>query len=170
MVDFLPEVSIKAILEGFLANFLWVVIGGGLAIGAKALSNKIRKLIVEAKQSITGEFISFYEDDDSAGKTKWKKAPIRLIQSGYNVKGSTEFDKKNWELKGEISEGTHFHGRYWSSNAHDPGTGNFFLKIEECENRKINILRGIWSGYDSDNHKITSGQYTLKRKFSPVFF
>lgn len=167
MFEQIPEISIKAILEGFLGNMLWVIIGGGLALLIKTIFNRIQKIIVEARQSISGEYISFYEDEDDESKKIWRTAPVTIHQSGYNINGVTEFDKKRWSLKGEISEGKYLYGMYWSDNPHDPGTGNYFLKIENTIHGKIDSLRGIWSGYDADNHKITSGQYIFRKKYSP---
>lgn len=162
----IDKFAIERIAEGVFVNFLWASVGGSIVLIMKFLFGFVHRKIQEYRQIVAGKYISFYEDENDKGRI-FKSAEVELKQKGFAVTGSTFFEKKKWQLKGELAKGMYLYGMYWSANPQDSGTGNFFLEIKENDNRKVIMLKGIWSGYDSENHKITSGEYIFYRKIEP---
>lgn len=144
-----------------LPEIVVIAFGAGLHHSYEKVQDHLRRKAFEKKYPVSGDYISKYEDE-SEGKKLMVTAPIKLTQSGHNVRGITEFDGRVWILDGILSEDGYYYGRYYPENRYDNGMGNFFLKVENDGN-----MSGLWSGYDSANKRITSGSYTFFRLYFP---
>lgn len=105
---------------------------------------------------IAGEYITKYEDEQKENRVMIT-APATLNQIGNKITGHTTNKNRKWLIEGEISSNGYIYGIYYADEPTDKGIGNFFLTIDNDH-----IMNGLWSGYDSVNKKITSGQYTFK--------
>jgi len=142
----------------FVPNVAIAAIGGSITVITKYIFKIYKRKNLEKKHPIRGEYISEYEDTVE-GKKIIIKAPMQVHQKGKNVFGKTNFDHREWFLEGEITDDNYLYGRYYAKTVRDKGFGNFFFKIE------INgDMNGLWSGYDSKNRNIQSGNYRLKKK------
>lgn len=144
--------------ESFFSGWLSGIIGALFAAIVLILSNKIRRFYLNKKYPIKGDYITYYEDE-SDGQKFTLSAPATIRQKGLDIKGETTLKRgKTWILEGKIRDGGNVYGVYYAESPFDTGIGNFFLKINATGD-----LDGIWSGYDHENKKITSGHYRFKR-------
>jgi ribosomal protein S18 acetylase RimI-like enzyme len=144
-----------------ISKELAIAISGGFCHYAyNGLVGKYKRVKLEKKYPVDGEYISKYEDEVN-GAIVWRRAHARLHQHGDKITGKTQFGDTTWTIEGRIS-GYHVIGRYSAESHFNAGVGTFFLRI-----RDNGILDGIWSGFDAENSKVTNGRYIFKRKLYP---
>jgi transcriptional regulator with XRE-family HTH domain/ribosomal protein S18 acetylase RimI-like enzyme len=111
--------------------------------------------------SVAGEYLSKFEDEVD-GVEVVTSAPAIIEQNGKKITGYTYVlnEDRKWIIEGEIASNGYLYGIYYAEKLTDQGIGNFFLEIENN-----GIMKGIWSGFDSVNDKITYGKYTFRPMF-----
>ena len=138
----------------------------GLAIWAVTFArHSIRNSRIHKKYPLAGDYITYYEDEVD-GQVTWVKAPICFKQHGKKVSGKmiSALDNHESILDGEIIRDGYVSGVYYKTAVHDPGRGMFFMRPDIANPSNY---RGVWSGYDSINEKITSGEYIWRKSTKP---
>lgn len=148
---------IENLLASLSENLLTAAIGGAVTLLFGASVQKYKRYRLEKMYPIAGNYLSEYEDV-VAGKKSVAKAPVKLMQRGRSIEGTTKLDGRTWILKGEVSDDGYLFGIYHAESVHDKGVGNFFLEINIDGN-----MNGLWSGYDAINKTILSGRYSFVR-------
>jgi ribosomal protein S18 acetylase RimI-like enzyme len=151
-MDNMLRIALEDIVIGLLGAFVVSTIS--------YIVKKVKNNMLERQFPIAGDYLTKFEDEVD-GQRIVTTAPASLKQHGTQIVGSTAVanDNRNWIIEGEVSLEGYFHGIYHAEDPIDTGIGNFILKID---NRRH--MQGMWSGYDSVNGKITSGEY----KFFPI--
>ncbi|HZJ89535.1 MAG TPA: GNAT family N-acetyltransferase [Bacilli bacterium] len=148
---------LSTIVEDFMVNIIAGLVGAAIIGAVTFLIRLIQNKRFEDKFPISGKYISKYEDLED-GAIVVRSAPATFKQKGKKVTGETTFDgQRTWIMEGQVTDEGNFYGIYHAEDAHDQGVGNFFLKID---NKKC--MSGIWSGYDSENDKVSAGNYTFR--------
>lgn len=151
---------------GLLKEIFVAIIGGATTMTVVKARESIENSRLNREYPIAGEYISRFEDEIADGSKCWITAPASLKQRGLSVSGETRFNKRVWIIDAQISKDGYLTGTYKAQDPYDKGFGNLFLRIESDE------MNGNWSGFDSQNKRILSGQYVFRRKtkasFGPV--
>jgi|GEM_PF-753612 len=109
---------------------------------------------------IADEYTSYYEDIEN-GHVVMRRAPAVLHNFCGLITGRTWFgDAQSWRIRAHLYGKRRLAGTYFAESSIDDGIGTFFLEIVDA-----NTMEGFWSGYDNENHTITTGKYIFKRKY-----
>lgn len=147
-----PEVN--SILNETISGIIGGLVVTFFAVLYKLIKNEMKK----RKFPIAGEYLTYYEDIVN-GEKVLISAYSKLKQNGYKITGKTFLDKnQSWTLDGTILGTGHIAGVYSADSLHNDGVGSFYLKVSNNKD-----LEGIWSGYDNENKKTSSGRYIFKR-------
>lgn len=135
------------------------VIGGSLLWMIAKLRKIIKFKKIEREFRISGEYLTSFSDTIE-GEKIIQYAPATIYQKGFDITGVTSLGDREWVLEGRISKNGYIYGIYKSNCIYDDGVGNFFLKICNASDE----MNGIWSGYDSQNRVMTTGDYKFMRR------
>lgn len=146
-----------------IANIITGLIGAFIVWLLKYLYDSINANRLNRSYSLSGKYISTYEDIDSEGNSVICKASATFKQKGLQVRGTTTNieEGRTWNLNLDIMHRKYLVGTYSSHNPLDPGLGMVFLEI-----KPNNILEGLWAGYDSVNRSTQKGRYTFKKQLT----
>ena len=114
--------------------------------------------------NISGRYIAYY--DDKTGLTPVRRYSNLVIkQRGLTIRGTNTAADRNgervWHLSGQLLYGHLISGTYHEvSHRGSRSVGSFFVAQQEHSMD----FEGYWSGYDEQNHSLSSGGYTFKRK------
>lgn len=150
------------LLENLGKDILIALLGAGVMWLLQQLIRNIQNRRLQKRYPLAGEFITKFEDEVDG--VKITTATIATLkQEGRRILGSTHLDEREWIMEGELSEDGYVHGIYHPVNPLDKGLGNFFLVVQEDRS-----MSGMWSGFDSVNGKVTSGEYTFMPKLTGI--
>lgn len=149
------------ILSGFIgAFFLW--------FGSKTFL-RYRTKRIEKRYTLSGEYLSWYEDPQPDGTIPIKKSVATLNREGVSIRGKTTNleDGRTWQLDLRIYANRYLVGTYANEHPSDPGLGAVFLETTEPGS-----LDGSWVGFDPITKTVQSGAYHFSRsiqvKVSPL--
>ena len=148
---------------GLLKEIFVAIIGGATTMTVVKTRERIENSRLTREYPVEGHYITRFEDETREGTRVWVTAPATLRQRGLSVSGSTRFDKRIWIIDARISKDGYLTGTYKAQDPYDKGFGNLFLRIDS------DGMTGNWSGFDSQNKRILSGQYVFRRKTEAVF-
>jgi hypothetical protein len=150
MFDFLKDATFWKEMATSLAGTL---VFSSFALCA-ALAHSI---YIGRKYPVRGRYVTHFEDLKD-GKTFVRTSMSHLKQRGRRIFGKDVLkDGRTWLLEGSIMGIGHIGGVYSAEATDDEGVGSFYLRI------KGQMLEGLWSGYDHENKRITSGKYVFRR-------
>lgn len=149
------------LLTGYLAHITAAIAGGATHHAFSKWKEWRQRRKEENHFPIEGRYISTFEDEES-GKRVERTAIIQLKQYGLKISGETTAGDKSWFLNGYI-DGSYIFGQYRAVDKYDEGKGVFFLQV-----KRGGIMEGLWSGYDSENRKITSGHYRFVQAWDSI--
>jgi len=148
---------------GLLKEVFVAIVGGATTMTVVKTREHIENSRLTREYPVAGNYLTRFEDENRDGTRVWVTAPAALKQRGLSVTGSTRFDKRVWIIDARISKDGYLTGTYKAQDPYDKGFGNLFLRIDS------DSMTGNWSGFDSQNKKILSGQYVFRKKTQAVF-
>ncbi|MHB8369731.1 MAG: hypothetical protein ACYDBP_08580 [Leptospirales bacterium] len=148
---------------GLLKEIFVAIVGGATTMTVVKTREHIENSRLTREYPVAGSYITRFEDEAKEGTKVWVTAPATLKQRGLSVTGSTKFDKRVWIIDARISKDGYLTGTYKAQDPYDKGFGNLFLRIDS------DGMTGNWSGFDSQNKRILSGQYVFRKKTEATF-
>jgi ribosomal protein S18 acetylase RimI-like enzyme len=131
----------------------------------------VRDKITALKHKISGEYIAYFEDKTGNDKVT-AFSDLSLRQRGLRIFGKNtqdilldDQDRRIWELEGKLFHGHLIAGSYKEVSHRDSrSVGSFFVSQES----KSMDFKGYWTGWDEENHQLSTGEYRFLKKLNVV--
>lgn len=153
-------------IHGIRTNWISTISLGVFLSGIPYLWRWIQAAKLNRKHSLSGSYITYYEDTDLHGNKHKRKALLELKQRGKEIEAATKdiASDRAWTLSGAIIDQGRLTGTYEPGDPSDPGRGTFFL--ERIQVAGV-IYEGVWAGFDSTTRRVSVGAFRW-RKLLPV--
>lgn len=154
-MDWVAEIS--AIRAELIASGITAVM---IFFGQKGII-RFKNYHLNKKHQLSGDYITYYRDKVDRKKVM-RKATLKIDQSGntFLAHNKNLDDDREWELRGDILPNGYLAGNYGHLNPDDSSKGTFFLEADITDKGNY---RGHWTGYDSVNREIASGEYIWRK-------